>query len=64
MTGEPASKSTTIIWKDGMDLSTKVQPYQDKASNRKRKGQVPRTFFSWFSDNGDPSVDDIAEVKY
>ncbi|XP_064607356.1 protein SET-like [Liolophura sinensis] len=62
VSGEPASKSTPIIWKDGMDLSTKAQPLQDKTNNRKRGRPVPRTFFSWFLDNGDPSVDDIAEV--
>merc|ERR1712227_761570 len=31
-------------------------------NSRKRAAQQPKTFFTWFCDNGDPSTDDIAEV--
>ncbi|KAL3852147.1 hypothetical protein ACJMK2_015825 [Sinanodonta woodiana] len=57
--GEPASKSTHIKWKTGMDLSKRAVQC---AMGRKRRHGKGRTFFSWFQDNGDPSVDDIAEV--
>lgn len=60
-TGDPASKSTPIIWQDGMDLTKKVQE-QMVPADRKRKLRPNRTFFSWFLDNKDPSADDIAEV--
>jgi template-activating factor I len=60
---EPASTSTEIKWKDGMDLAKKNQD-QDAKAGKKRSapGGPPRTFFSWFSDNTDASADDIAEV--
>merc|ERR1711982_285428 len=31
-------------------------------NSRKRAAQQPKTFFTWFCDNGDPSDDEIAEV--
>lgn len=58
--GDPASESTTIKWKEGMDLNAKATERQS-ASGRKRK-HGHRTFFQWFIDNSDPSGDDIAEV--
>lgn len=59
-TGDPASKSTDIEWKDGMDLTKRAQ--QQQSLNRKRRRGVTRTFFQWFLDNTDPSADDVAEV--
>ncbi|XP_029637558.1 protein SET isoform X1 [Octopus sinensis] len=59
---DPASKSTSINWQDGMDLTKKVQREQIVIADRKRKHQPNRTFFTWFLDNKDPSADDIAEV--
>jgi hypothetical protein len=59
-TGDPASKSTSIDWKEGMDLTKKIAAM---GASRKRKHGLPRTFFSWFLDNDDPSADDIAEVR-
>uniref|UniRef100_A0A915K839 Uncharacterized protein n=1 Tax=Romanomermis culicivorax TaxID=13658 RepID=A0A915K839_ROMCU len=60
-TSEPSSNSTSITWKDGMDLTKHAQDQNAKAANRKRQHQTPRTFFTWFSDNTDASADDIAE---
>ncbi|XP_076343913.1 protein SET-like [Tachypleus tridentatus] len=61
--GDPASHSTTIKWKDGMDLTKKQKERQAQMKNsQKRRHELPRTFFLWFSDHGDASADDIAEV--
>jgi len=48
---DPSSTSTEIKWKDDMNLAEK-----------KEKGGISRSFFSWFVDNGDAASDDIAEV--
>ena len=64
--GDPASQSTPIKWKEGMDLTKKALENMKGSDmkNRKRKfSQGDRTFFLWFLDNGDPSADDIAEVS-
>ncbi|XP_021369327.1 protein SET-like [Mizuhopecten yessoensis] len=58
-TGDPASKSTKVEWKDNMDLTKRAQA---QMPNRKRRHGFSRTFFHWFQDNTDPSADDIAEV--
>jgi len=60
-TSEPSSNATAIKWKEGMDLTKPAQDQAAKAT-KKRPHQAPRTFFTWFSDNSDPSADDIAEV--
>lgn len=61
--GDPASQSTTIKWKDGMDLTKKQKEKQVQMKNsRKRVHEQPRTFFTWYTDHGDASADDIAEV--
>lgn len=64
--GDPASQSTPIQWKEGMDLAAKfaqrAAAAQENAKSRKRPHQQQRTFFTWFCDNGDPSDDEIAEV--
>lgn len=57
--GDPASKSTKIEWKSGMDITAKIL---QNGNNRKRKRGPRRSFFQWFQDNTDPSGDDIAEV--
>ena len=56
---EPKSTSTTIKWKEQMDLSKKQPQIID---SRRKRGLEQKTFFSWFSDNKDPAADDIAEV--
>ena len=62
--GDPASQSTTIHWKEGFDLAAKAAHRAAAAAARsgRRRPLENRTFFSWFCDNGDPSVDDVAEV--
>jgi template-activating factor I len=70
--GDPASKSTPIKWRGGSDLSKRLQEQQsaynkndndtNAKNSRKRPLDFPRTFFTWFTDHGDASADDIAEV--
>ena len=70
LTGDPASKSTPIKWREGSDLSKRLQEQQNAKNendsnaknSRKRQLDYPRTFFTWFTDHGDASADDIAEV--
>ncbi len=62
-TGDPASQSTAVNWKENMDLIQKAQSAQNGQSRKRRHGP-PRTFFMWFTDNSDPSADDIAEVPH
>lgn len=58
--GDPASQSTPIRWKEGNDLTKKGK---DKNVGKGRKRAMEqKTFFNWFTDHGDPSADDIAEV--
>ena len=57
---DPASESSAIQWKEGMDLVKKAEKVQ--GNSNKRKHGMLRTFFQWFCDNSDPSADDIAEV--
>lgn len=58
--GDPASQSTSIRWKEGNDLSKKIK---DKSGGKGRKRFLEqKTLFSWLSDHADPSADDIAEV--
>lgn len=59
---EPASNSTQIKWKEGMDFTKHSQDQSAKAG-KKRPLSVPRSFFGWFADNSDASADDIAEVR-
>merc|ERR1719510_662872 len=57
--GDPASQSTPVKWKADMDLTAKSK---DEKPTGKKRPRETRTYFNWFSDNGDPSADDIAEV--
>ncbi|XP_011300707.1 protein SET isoform X2 [Fopius arisanus] len=55
-----ASQSTPIRWKDGADLTKRAK---GKAQLKERKRPLGhRSFFDWFTDHGDPSSDDIAEL--
>jgi len=54
--GDPTSKSTPIRWKEGKEL-----PRKKEVKDRKRTHEA-KSFFKWFTDNVDPSYDDIAEV--
>lgn len=61
--GDPASQSTPIKWKDGYDLTAKAAQRAASTKGASRKRALENlTFFTWFADNGDPSMDDIAEV--
>ncbi|UYV77215.1 SET, partial [Cordylochernes scorpioides] len=60
--GDPSSTSTTIKWKENMDLTKLQNDRQPQLKKRKRPHQPPQTFFGWFTDDGDASADDIAEV--
>ncbi|XP_008560807.1 protein SET isoform X1 [Microplitis demolitor] len=59
-TGDPASQSTVIRWKEGADL-TKRSKSKNQLKGRKRP-LSHRSFFDWFTDHGDPSSDEIAEL--
>lgn len=59
-TGDPASQSTEISWKEGRDLCKRAMA---KAALKSRKRLLShRSFFDWFKDCGDPSSDEIAEL--
>ncbi|XP_035677185.1 protein SET-like [Branchiostoma floridae] len=60
--GDPASKSSEIKWKEGMDLTKRNKEITKQG--RKRLHEEPRSFFFWFTDNTDASCDDIAEVRW
>lgn len=64
--GDPASSSTPIEWKDNeMAGRLKAQTIEKGPTRkgRKRKRCIARqTFFTWYLQNGDASTDDIAEV--
>jgi len=62
-TGDPTSKSTGIEWNEGKDLVAKANESQKaSAGSKQQMAALSRTFFQWFTDNTDPSADDIAEV--
>jgi len=61
-TGDPASQSTQIRWKENMDLTKKVEKRLQATTKGRKRGIEQRTFFTWFCDHADPSSDDIAEV--
>jgi len=57
--GAPASTSTTIKWKDGMESKRR----QEAAVKGKRKHDDLENFFSWFHDSGELGADEeIGEV--
>lgn len=58
--GSSASQSTPIRWKEGADLTKRAKT---KAPLKGRKRPLKhRSFFDWFTDHGDPSSDEIAEL--
>ena len=60
--GDPASQSTPINWKEGFDLTAKAAQRAAAAKGARKRALENITFFTWFTDNGDPSMDEIAEV--
>ena len=65
-TGDPASKSSLIQWKEGHDLTAKSKVTGGSGSipGSRKRSSVPDkpSFFGWFSDNSEPAADEIAEV--
>lgn len=59
LAGDPASQSTSIRWKEDMDLTKRVKA---KPIKGRKRMLVHRSFFDWFTDHGDPSSDEIAEL--
>lgn len=59
--GDPASQSTEISWKDENDLIKTLEVKSATTKGRKRPF-LHRSFFDWFTDRGDPSSDEIAEL--
>lgn len=59
-TGEPSSKSTSIKWKAGKDLTNKSGG--KAAAGKKRSLEEQESFFSWFLDHGDAGADELGEV--
>ncbi|KAL8604344.1 hypothetical protein ACOMHN_028107 [Nucella lapillus] len=59
--GQPCSKSTVIDWKDGMDFTKLPKPAPVPGKGNKRRA-LQQSFFPWFLDNTDPSMDELAEV--
>ncbi|CAB3992317.1 SET-like [Paramuricea clavata] len=57
--GDQIAKSTTIKWKEGMDLTKR---YQESAAGSKRAHQEAQSFFSWFSDESDGITDELGET--
>jgi template-activating factor I len=45
-----------------MDLIKRHQERQQQMKNSRKRAHQARTFFTWLTDHGDPSADDIAEV--
>jgi len=55
----PFSKSTTIKWKEGFNLSR--SKHNTNKTNRKRTMEH-KSFFEWFNDDSDPVSDDVGEI--
>jgi len=59
--GEPASKSTTINWKPGKDLTQRSSAAQKGAKKRTHEEQQD-SLFCWFTDHSDAGADELGEV--
>ncbi len=66
--GDPASQSTQIEWKEGHDLMAKAKARMamtgasSGAGSKRKHAMMEKTFFGWFCDNSEPAADEIAEV--
>ncbi|XP_074603597.1 NAP domain-containing protein SET [Brevipalpus obovatus] len=63
--GDPTSTSTPINWKKTEQAERlKAQSVLNRAQKRRKRKRciAPETFFTWYLQNGDASVDDVAEV--
>ncbi|KAK6167252.1 hypothetical protein SNE40_021328 [Patella caerulea] len=61
-TGEPSSKSTTIKWKPGKDLTVKSSTPSKGGRKRNHDEGEQETFFNWFCDHADAGADELGEV--
>lgn len=59
--GEQTCKSTEIIWKENMDLTTRQSEAAVKAG-QKRQHEEPESFFSWFNDQSEGGTDEVGEL--
>jgi template-activating factor I len=57
-TGEPSSKSSSITWKAGKDLTAKT----NAKTGQKRSLEEQESFFSWFTDHSEAGADELGEV--
>lgn len=53
-----ASESSTIVWKEGYDLTQAPSNYRPGVKRRFEQ----RSFFTWFTDDVESTTDDIAEL--
>ncbi|CAG9760355.1 unnamed protein product [Ceutorhynchus assimilis] len=60
-TDSPYSKSSHIIWKEGVQLGQTTLDPNCKTTRKRKLESLKYSFFSWFNDNVDPFTDDIAE---
>ena len=65
--GESSSKSTEIKWKPESELARRIQLANSQLTpngkgKRRYTADNPRTFFMWFTEQGDASSDDIADM--
>jgi len=60
--GDPTSVSSGIRWKEGFDLSAKAAQKAALQKGQRKRKLENRTFFSWYSDNDDPTNDEIGEI--
>jgi len=58
-TGEPSSKSSSITWKAGKDLTAKNS---NNKAGQKRSLEEQESFFSWFTDHSEAGADELGEV--
>jgi len=60
--GDPTSTSSQIKWKEGFDLIAKAAQKAALQKGQRKRKLENRTFFSWYTDNEDPSNDEIGEI--
>jgi len=57
--GEPSSKSTTINWKPGKDLTQRSTAQKGKKRSHEEQQD---SLFCWFTDHSDAGADELGEV--
>jgi len=60
--GDPTSVCSDIKWKDGFNLTAKAAQKAALQKGQRKRKLENRTFFSWYSDNEDPTNDEIGEI--